>query len=245
MTPTLTPVWQTASAQGPRTVNADATDAYRDPGTGQAVFALADGVGDTPSAAHAARLAAAAAVRAPAGEGTVGALLAAQDAVAAEPTAGDCVLVVAMPSGDGYRVGWVGDARAYAWSGDRLAQLTTDHTLAQYFRDHGATPRPHMEHMVTTSVRTAGATEFGHAEVRSAAGLLLTSDGVHKVLTMAAMAELLRHPVNSAVALTEAAIAAGGADNATATFVEFTPTPPRATFQTPNSTLGSGLVPFL
>jgi PPM family protein phosphatase len=215
--------WQTASAQGPRTVNADATDAYLDPATGQTVFALADGVGDTPGAARAARLAAAAAVRGPAAEGPVGALLAAQRAVRADLAAGDCVLVVATPSNGGYLLGWVGDARAYAWTGDGLAQLTKDHTLAQYFRDHGTAPEPRMEHIVTTSVRTAGATEFGRAEVRSAAGLLLTSDGVHKTLTTAAMAELLRRPANSATALTEAAVAAGATDNATALFAELAP----------------------
>ncbi|WP_236793698.1 PP2C family serine/threonine-protein phosphatase [Amycolatopsis sp. GM8] len=223
MSPGRTPVWQTASAQGPRTVNADAVDAYADPGTHQVVFALADGVGDTAAAAHAAQLAAAAAVRVAAADGPVEALLAAQRAVRADATAGDCVLVVAMPSDGGYRLAWVGDARAYAWSGAGLTQLTKDHTLAQYFRDHDATPAPHMEHMVTTSVRTAGATEFGRAEVRSPAGLLLTSDGVHKTLTLATMAEVLRQPANSATALTEAALAAGGPDNATAMFAEFAP----------------------
>lgn len=220
---TTIPVWQTASAQGPRAVNADAVGAYADPVTQEVVFALADGVGDAPGAANAARLAAAAAVRTTAAEGPVAALLAAQKAVLADPGAGDCVLVVALPFDGGYRIGWVGDVRAYAWSGGGLRQLTTDHTLAQYFRDHGQAPAPHMEHVVTTSVRTAGATEYGRTEVQSPAGLLLTSDGVHKTLSLATMAELLRHPANSATALTDAAIAAGGSDNATAMFVECPP----------------------
>ncbi|MTD56895.1 PP2C family protein-serine/threonine phosphatase [Amycolatopsis pithecellobii] len=223
MNSTKTPVWQTASAQGPRTVNADAVDAYADPGSHRVTFALADGVGDTADAARAARLAAAAAVRAPAADGPVEAMLAARRAVQADPTAGDCVLVVALPSDGGYRLAWVGDARAYAWNGAGLTQLTRDHTLAQYFRDHGATPRPRFEHLVTTTVRTAGPGEIGRAEIPFPAGLLLTSDGVHKTLTLAAMAELLRQPANSAAALTEAAVAAGGSDNATAVFVEFAP----------------------
>jgi serine/threonine protein phosphatase PrpC len=122
-----------------------------------------------------------------------------------------------------YRVAWVGDVRAYAWDGAVLRQLTHDHTLAQYFRDHGSTPRPHMEHLVTTSVRTASANEFGHTEVSAPAGLLLTSDGVHKKLGLAQMSELLRQPMNSAQTLTDAAIEAGGTDNATALFAEFVP----------------------
>ncbi|GAB2988042.1 protein phosphatase 2C domain-containing protein [Amycolatopsis acidiphila] len=219
----MNPIWQTASAQGPRAVNADAVAAYADPATQQVVFALADGVGDASGAAHAARLAATAAAHTPAAEGPVQALLAAQEAVRADPSAGDCVLVVALPFDGGYRVGWVGDARAYVWTGAGLTQVTKDHTLAQYFRDHGQPPAPRMEHVVTTSVRTAGATEFGRAEISSPAGLLLTSDGVHKTLSLATMAELLRRPANSAEALTGAAIAAGGSDNATALFVECPP----------------------
>ncbi|KAA9153617.1 serine/threonine protein phosphatase [Amycolatopsis acidicola] len=220
---TQTPTWHTASAQGPRLVNADAVGAYADPATQQVVFALADGVGDDQFAARAARLAAAAAVRTPAAEGPIAALLAAQRALRADPTAGDCVLVVALPFAEGYRIGWVGDVRAYAWTGSTLRQLTKDHTLAEYFRDRGEEVVPRMEHIVTTSVRTAEATAFGRAEVHGAAGLLLTSDGVHKNLSPAAMAELLRHPANAAQSLVDSALAAGGTDNATAMLVEDAP----------------------
>ncbi|SFK32254.1 protein phosphatase [Amycolatopsis sacchari] len=220
MTSTSAPVWHTASVRGPRTVNADAVAAGTDPATGFAVFALADGVGDAEDAAHAARIAVAAATRSPLSSGPAAALLAARDAVRARD-AGDCVLVVAQAGERGYRIAWVGDVRAYAWDGTRLRQLTHDHTLAQYFRDRGQVPTPRMEHLVTTSVRTAGEAEYGHAELTGPAGLLLTSDGVHKTLDLATMAELLRQPANSAPALTAAALAAGGTDNATALFVEY------------------------
>ncbi|HVW45239.1 MAG TPA: protein phosphatase 2C domain-containing protein [Amycolatopsis sp.] len=215
ITPRTSVTWHSASARGLRSVNADAAGVLGEP----AVFALADGVGDSPAAARAARIAVSAAVHA--SEGPVDALLAAQDAVRGDASAGDCVLVVATPSGDGFRIGWVGDVRAYAWDGGSLRQLTHDHTLAQYFRDHGVAAAPHTEHLVTTSVRTAGATEFGRAEVHLPAGLLLTSDGVHKHLSLAAMAELLRRPGNSAQALVDAALAAGGTDNATALLAEW------------------------
>jgi serine/threonine protein phosphatase PrpC len=209
------PRWHTASAQGPRGVNADAVGAFSE------VFALADGVGDHEGAAHAARVAAAVAVRSPVEAGPVAAVLAAQRAVRELPGSGDCVLVVAMPMADGagYRIAWVGDTRAYSTGGGTLRQLTNDHTLAQYFRDHGQPTAPHMEHMVTTSVRTANAHEVGTAETH-ADGLLLTSDGVHKTLTAATMLDILAQPEHAATALVETAIALGGSDNATALLVE-------------------------
>ncbi|GAB3581514.1 serine/threonine protein phosphatase [Amycolatopsis endophytica] len=223
------PVWGTATARGPRSVNADATAAYTDPSTGEVVFALADGVGDEQSAARAARIAVSTAVQVPASQGPAAALAAAQRAVRASSGGGDCVLVVASPFDGGYRVSWVGDVRAYAWNGDSLRQLTKDHTLAEYFRDRGHTPAPTMEHLVTTSVRTARLEEVGHAEAVGPAGLLLTSDGVHKVLTRSAMAELLRVPPQGAQALVDAALAAGGHDNATALMAEFAPSLPDLT----------------
>ncbi|WP_158880641.1 PP2C family protein-serine/threonine phosphatase [Amycolatopsis anabasis] len=228
-----TPRWHTASAQGPRALNADAVGAFTDPATRRTVFALADGVGDEPAAARAARVAAAAAARSAAAEGPAAALLAAQRAVRELGESGDCVLVVAVPFADrtGYRIGWVGDARAYAWDGAALRQLTTDHTLAQYFRVRHQPVTPRMEHMVTTSVRTAAEREFGITEVRGG-GLVLTSDGVHKTLTAATMRDILADPARAASALVETAIALGGQDNATAMVIEPMPAPRDATTET-------------
>jgi protein phosphatase len=213
------PHWHAASTQGPRRVNADAVSAFARAGQ-DIVFALADGVGDNAGAVQAARVAASVAARTPASEGPVAAVLAAQRAVRLGMS-GDCVLVVAMSfsNGLGFRIAWVGDARAYSWTADTLEQLTTDHTLAQYFRDHDQPASPHMEHIVTTSVRTARVEEVGTAEAHSG-GLVLTSDGVHKALTAATMRDVLAQPHNVAAALVETAIAAGGSDNATAILVE-------------------------
>jgi serine/threonine protein phosphatase PrpC len=213
------PRWHTASTQGPRSVNADAVSAFARAGQ-DIVFALADGVGDEAAAARAARVAASVAARTPASQGPVAAVLAAQHAVRGLGS-GDCVLVVATAFSDGlgFRIAWVGDARAYSWTADTLCQVTTDHTLAQYFRDHGQPAAPRLEHVVTTSVRTTRAEEIGTAETRSG-GLVLTSDGVHKALTAETMREVLAQQLNTASALVEAAIAAGGSDNATAILVE-------------------------
>ncbi|MEQ0560793.1 serine/threonine protein phosphatase [Amycolatopsis sp. NEAU-NG30] len=213
------PRWHTASAQGPRSHNADAVGAYAAAGGPGIVFALADGVGDDPTAARAARVAAAAAARTAVHKGPVEAVLAAQRAVR-ELGGGDAVLVVAMPAAQGgYRIAWVGDARAYAWDGGTLTKLTTDHTLAEYFRARHQPVTPRMEHVVTTSVRTAGADEIGTTETAST-GLLLTSDGVHKPLAAAGMRAVLARPGTGAAELVEAALARGGSDNATALYVE-------------------------
>jgi hypothetical protein len=210
----IQPAWRTASHQGGRAVNADAVAACG------GVVALADGIGDDLTAAHAALLAANAAVAVPAVAGPVAALSAAHEAL----TAGDCVLVVAQPFEGGYRIGWVGDARAYAWDGTTLRQLTTDHTLAQYFTDHGGEVTPRMAHVVTTSVHTASANRYGTTET-TATSLLLTSDGVHKTLTREAMAAVLRTAQNPAEALVQAAHEAGARDNATAAVLTGAPRP--------------------
>ncbi len=212
------PRWHTASAQGPRSHNADAVGAYAAAGAPGIVFALADGVGDDPAAAQAARVAAAAAARTPVHKGPVEAVLAAQQAVR-ERSYGDAVLVVAVPVAGGYRIAWVGDARAYAWDGTALRRLTTDHTLAEYFRARRQPVTPRMEHVVTTSVRTTKPHEIGTAEV-TGGGLLLTSDGVHKPLTGSAIRAILADPAHGAAELVAAAIAHGGSDNATALYVE-------------------------
>jgi PPM family protein phosphatase len=208
------PAWRTASHQGDRHVNADAVAAAN------GIVALADGIGDDLAAANAALLATTAAVNVPSVAGPEAALAAAHEAV----TTGDCVLVVAQPFGGGYRIGWVGDVRAYAWNGSELRQLTKDHTLAQYFRDHGEEVTPRMEHIVTTSVHTAPATRYGTTET-SATSLLLTTDGVHKTLTDETMTTILRHAANPAEALVQAAHDAGAHDNATAVVLTGVPSP--------------------
>lgn len=211
------PAWRTASHQGTREVNADAVAAVN------GVVALADGIGDHLSSAHAALHATMAAATVPAMAGPEAALSAAHEAV----TTGDCVLVVAQPFRGGYRIGWVGDVRAYAWDGTELRQLTKDHTLAQYFRDLGEDVTPRMEHVVTTSVHTAPAHRYGTTET-SATNLVLTTDGVHKTLTDEAMTTILRHASNPADALVKAAHMAGARDNATAVVLTGAPSPATA-----------------
>ncbi len=94
--------------------------------------------------------------------------------------------------------------------------------MAQYLRDHGEVPAPRWEHVVTNSVRTTDVAQIGWNQVRLPHGLLLTTDGVHKVLTDQRMAALLSRSgtVEQRVTRLVAAAAAEGADNASAMLVE-------------------------
>ncbi|WP_026421615.1 PP2C family protein-serine/threonine phosphatase [Actinokineospora inagensis] len=202
----MNPTWHLAGAQGTRHVNADAVASR-----GGRVFALADGIGDNAVAAGAAKLAATTAVMAASPREGV---LAAQQALRALPS-GDCVLVVAHVTDLGYRVAWVGDARAYTWDGTVVRQLTHDHTIAQYFADRGVEVAAHLANVVTSSVRTA--TDIGEVDTYHRGGLLLTSDGVHKGLSDTSIASLVRRSPDPAAALVSSA---PGNDNATALMVE-------------------------
>jgi protein phosphatase len=216
----------TCSEQGLRRHNADATSTARDASTGRLAFAVADGIGDTPAAAQAARLAAEVAARTVHRTGTVGALLAARDVL--DDSSADAVLVAAtlLPPhlGGGFSVSWAGDARAYHWDGEVLVQLTTDHTVAEFYRRHGRTPDSRMEHVVTNTVRSATVQTVGH--VRTAGGrgrLVLTTDGVHRRLGHDELADIVSGAADSGTAaetLVSAALRAGTTDNVTALVVD-------------------------
>jgi serine/threonine protein phosphatase PrpC len=214
--------WDTASRQGGRQFNADAVGSSMDQ-SGRVVFALADGIGDDMWASEAARIASDVAARTPSSAGPVEAVLAAQRALEALNTGADAVLVVAMPSDEGYKVAWVGDARAYSWDGTELTQLTSDQTMAEYFRLHDSIPTPRMEHVVTNSLRTTSTERIGTATVTGFKSLLLSSDGVHKVVSpetiQAVLAESGATTLSRVSTLVDTAMVLGGKDNATALLV--------------------------
>jgi serine/threonine protein phosphatase PrpC len=214
--------WDTASRQGGRQFNADAVGSSMDQ-SGRVVFALADGIGDDMWASEAARIASDVAARTPSSAGPVEAVLAAQRALEALNTGADAVLVVGMPSDEGYKVAWVGDARAYSWDGTELTQLTSDQTMAEYFRLHDSIPTPRMEHVVTNSLRTTSTERIGTATVTGFKSLLLSSDGVHKVVSpetiQAVLAESGATTLSRVSTLVDTAMVLGGKDNATALLV--------------------------
>jgi serine/threonine protein phosphatase PrpC len=214
--------WDTASRQGGRQFNADAVGSSMDQ-SGRVVFALADGIGDDMWSSEAARIASDVAARTPSSAGPVEAVLTAQRALEALNTGADAVLVVAMPSDEGWQIAWVGDARAYVWDGVELTQLTSDQTMAEYFRLHDSIPTPRMEHVVTNSLRTTSTEHIGTATVAGFKSLLLSSDGVHKVVSpetiQAVLAESGATTLSRVSTLVETAMVLGGKDNATALVV--------------------------
>jgi protein phosphatase len=220
--------WWSASARGPRRHQADATAGFH--GRGRLAVAVADGVGDSAAAAMAAHAAADHAVRIAALDGRADlAVLAARDVLlAAGPAiAGDAALTVALGPGPGttsptWTVAWVGDCRAWSFDGRDLHLLTHDHTVAAEMRAAGIAVAGHLEHVLTTSVRTVrGATEIGLTAVSAPATLLLASDGVHRGLDPGRLAGLVTHVPAAALAstLVDTARAGGTHDNATALVV--------------------------
>lgn len=229
--PTVLPHWDQASERGPRQVNADATAVHTDPETGLTAYVVADGVGDDLVAARTATIAAEMAARIASVQGPVAGILAAQEIVLANDDGGDCVLVVAVPGVGSTRTGcdvaWVGDCRAYHWNGRILEQITNDHTVAEYFRGRGMPTAPRMEHLVTTSVRTAAADRIGSTRTSIAnSRLLLCTDGVHKLVDMSMIRSVLDQPIppaGTASTLVTVARQLGSKDNATALVVDPAP----------------------
>lgn len=234
-------LWDSATRLGGRRLNADSTAVHRDPRTGRTAFVVADGIGDSPLAAHAARLAADIAAEAAAsGQEPGEAILTAQRALWATlpgDESGDTVLAVAVPdagpSGHALDVAWVGDCRVYHSNGRVLELVTTDHTVAEYFRSRGQEVSPRMEHMVTTSLRTVRPDRIGRNRTGLHSGrLLLCSDGVHKPLPGGALREILDRPLAPDAAanlLVDQALSLGGRDNSTALVADhFMPAPEAA-----------------
>jgi DNA primase catalytic core len=209
-----------AARQGRRSVQADANATSIDPATGRRAWAVADGIGDTQQAAHAASTAAQVAAQiaarstAPAGIAAAGATLNSHGGD------GDAAIVVATahPTGQGARfeLAWAGNARAYTRLGEQLIQVTTDYTVAQQQRDNGRTVAPgsQLEHLLTASAR-GGPVGRATIDVPPSGALLLCTAGVHHHLDPAHLRQALG-PVRSPTATTTWLLnAAAGGRNAT------------------------------
>jgi len=105
----------------------------------------------------------------------------------------------------------VGDSRAWRFSAGRLTCLTTDHVR----------PEPDLRHVLIRALGIEPELRLDHATIELAEHdrLLLTSDGVHGVLSPSRIAAILSENASAeatAERLAEAALEAGGQDNATA-----------------------------
>ncbi|MGW4090262.1 PP2C family protein-serine/threonine phosphatase [Nocardia sp. NPDC004718] len=225
------PTGASASRRASRSINADAVAIETDAVTGATAYVVADGIGDHLLGARAARTVAAAAARSAAADGARAGILAAQEELlreVPEPSADSVLVVAVLPAADQpdgpCEVAWVGDCRAYRWNGRVLHQITTDHTVAELYRTRGLASTPRMDHLVTTSARTVRPDAIGYAATGSSTGrLLLSTDGVHKPLGIAAVKAILAQgdaAPTIANTLVDAALLAGGRDNATALVVD-------------------------
>lgn len=109
----------------------------------------------------------------------------------------------------------VGDSRAWRFAGGRLTCLTTDHVRAE----------PDLRHVLIRALGLESELRLDHATIELAEHdrLLLTSDGIHGTLGATRIAAILAQQTSAeatAEELVEAALAAGGKDNATAVVVD-------------------------
>jgi len=141
-------------------------------------------------------------------------------------------VVVALESFGRLTVGHVGDSRLYRLTGGRLSQLTGDDSwvASVMASDPGADAsllQNHpMRHMLTNVVGSRRGTEVHVVEEPLAPGdrLLMTTDGVHGVLSQGQLERLLSLSGDgSAVAnaIIRAALAKGSQDNCTAVIAQY------------------------
>lgn len=139
-------------------------------------------------------------------------------------------LLVEDADGAGWLVFNIGDSRAYRWSAGRLEQVTKDHSMVQRMVDQGeitdaeAGTHPH-RHVITRALGETGHPEpdFFRLALDDVERLLLCSDGVTGMVDDATVAALLAEhddPRDAADRILEAALAAGGEDNATVVVVD-------------------------
>lgn len=185
--PTMTINVGTATAIGGRSHNCDATAVHSTASTTAA--ALIDGIGSTPEVEHAAGLFAEVAARVAARRGPVPGLLAAHELISGpgpetpKPNAVGAVAVI-YPSDRAIVTAHVGDCRVYSWTAGTLTSHTTDHTVGELLRQVGVTEH-HAElhdNWVRTSIGNATVATIPVVDV-VADLVILTSDGIHKVLT--------------------------------------------------------------
>jgi DNA primase len=181
-----------AGRQGNRGHRTDAVATSHDPAAGRQAWALADGIGDDPVSADAARMAAQIAAHAAARTTPTAGIQAARATLntvyAGQPTqqAGDAAIIVATTgqrTGEnyiGFEIAWSGNCRAYTLTGDDLVQLTDDHTLAQQLRCEGQDipTGSDLEHLLTASARSG---TIAHTTLPAPAGtLLLCTAGIYR-----------------------------------------------------------------
>ncbi len=130
------------------------------------------------------------------------------------------------------RIAWwahVGDSRIYILRDRRLIQVTEDQTLARFLVEEGEitpgeAPTHYSRHVMDQCIGCGIAEpETGRLELRDKDLLILTTDGLHKSVSVDAMTAILNDRTDistGARALVSAALDAGGKDNITIVICE-------------------------
>ncbi|MDX6373587.1 MAG: family protein phosphatase [Nocardioidaceae bacterium] len=196
--------------------------------TGQRLFVVADGFGDDDGAAGAAIDALETLDDAEPDQDPLGALdsavTLAADAVAGRPgDTGGTTLTALLLLADRALVAHVGDSRAYLVRGGSLERLTRDHTVVQSLVDEGRLTddeaRADPNRALLNRALGHGAPSAPDLLVRSTEPgdrFVLTTDGVHGVLELQQLAQLLLaadDPDAVAGAVEAAVLSAGAPDN--------------------------------
>ncbi|MDX8146424.1 hypothetical protein SK854_30220 [Lentzea sp. BCCO 10_0061] len=185
--PAMTVTVGIATDIGDRSHNCDAAAVHSTASTTAA--AIIDGIGSTPEVERTAGLLAEVSARVAARRGPVAGLLAAHELISGpgpetpKPNAVGAVAVV-YPSDRATVIAHVGDCRVYSLTSDVLTQHTADHTVGELLRMVGVNEH-HAElhdNWVRTSIANAIVASIPVVDV-VADLVILTSDGVHKVLT--------------------------------------------------------------
>jgi serine/threonine protein phosphatase PrpC len=139
-------------------------------------------------------------------------------------------LVVEAPAGPQWLLANLGDSRIYRFFEGALTQVSVDHSLVQELVDAGQLSEEEAErhpdkHVITRALGgvASAVPDFFHMMLPPGSRLMLCSDGVSGMLEAAAMAAILDaqgDARDAARRLVDAAVAAGGHDNATAVVVD-------------------------
>lgn len=142
---------------------------------------------------------------------------------------GGSTVVVLIVRGFRFACIWAGDSRLYRFDGDHLERVSKDHSVVEQLVDAGAVkPEEAMDHPLSNRITRAVGTEphlkldVVRGRVRSGERFLLSSDGLHGLVTSDAIVELARDDTPSEVVdrLVAAALDAGGKDNITVVLVD-------------------------
>jgi protein phosphatase/serine/threonine-protein phosphatase Stp1 len=142
--------------------------------------------------------------------------------------AGGSTALVLVAADDRFACTWVGDSRLYRWRGGRLERMTRDHSLIEELVASGTlTPEAARHHPLANRItRAVGMGDRLELDVTRGVltpgeRYLLSSDGLHGLVTDAAIADLMAVPdlATAADDLIAAALRAGAPDNVTVILV--------------------------